>query len=101
MARRGQAAVPLGPTWAHMGAYVARRNRAMLIEPTGIVGPRYRIGGVLSQVGDKERLSTFPLYRRAFPSFSFVWDYYVSLFLLATGQIVEHLITHAKRRASI
>ena len=40
------------PMRAHGGAYVARRNRAMYIGPTGIVDPRKRIGGVLGPVGD-------------------------------------------------
>ena len=45
MARREHVAAPPGPTRTHVGVYVARRNRAKLIGPTCIVGPRDRIGG--------------------------------------------------------
>ena len=38
-------AAPLGPTQTHMGAYMARRMQTRCIGPTGIVGPRDKMGG--------------------------------------------------------
>ena len=53
MAPRGHVATPREPTQTHMGAYMARSiNRAKLIGPIGVVGPRERMGGVLGPLGD-------------------------------------------------
>ena len=45
MARHTHVAAPRGPTWTHVGAYVAQRTLTMLIGPTGKVGPGDRLGG--------------------------------------------------------
>ena len=78
-----------GPTSAHTGAYMARRNRAKLIGPTGIVGPREIKGGILGPLGDAKAYNAFPLYRRQFRYFLLCGTKLMSLFCRQRGNALS------------